>query len=248
MYHVKLPRFEGPMDLLLFLVARQEYDILDLPMAEITESYWAVIDSIGVENLEDAGDFLVMAATLIAIKAKMMLPRPPQTDEEEVEDPRRELAQRLLLYQKAKEEAERLAHREENMMSRWQAGKPPVPLSAEPLPDELLVPMTLYDLTRAIEGILNRREVRRFHQVRLDRVSLDERMRWVLELIKRLERYGLLRQLQTESERMIWVVTFLAVLELTKRQQIHVEQNELFSEIFVSEALIQEPEPELEAA
>jgi segregation and condensation protein A len=245
-WHVKLPRFEGPLDLLLFLVARQEYDITDLPMAEITESYLAVIDSIGVENLEDAGDYLLMAATLIAIKAKMMLPRPPSEAEEEIEDPRRELAQRLLLYQKAKEEAERLAEREANMLQRWEMGKPPILPEAEPSPEELLVPISLYDLARAIEDILRRREERIFHQVQLDRVSLDERMRWILDLLKQFERFGMLRHLRTEAERMIWVVTFLAILELTKRQQIHLEQNQLFTEIFISQAVVLEPE--LEAA
>jgi segregation and condensation protein A len=245
-WHVKLPRFEGPLDLLLFLVARQEYNITDLPMAEITESYLAVMDSLGVENLEDAGEYLVMAATLIAIKAKMMLPRPPSEAEEEIEDPRRELAQRLLLYQKAKEEAERLAEREADMLQRWQMGRPPVLPEAEPAPEELLVPISLYDLARAIEDILRRREERIFHHVHLDRISLDERMHWILDVLKQFDRFGLLRHLRTETERIIWVVTFLAILELTKRQQIHLEQNELFSEIFVSHAVV--PEPELEAA
>jgi segregation and condensation protein A len=245
-WQVKLPRFEGPLDLLLFLVARQEYDIADLPMAEITESYLAVMDSIGVENLEDAGEYLVMAATLIAIKAKMMLPRPPAEAEEEIEDPRRELAQRLLLYQKAKEEAERLAEREANMLQRWEMGRPPVLPEAEPAPEELLVPISLYDLARAIEDILRRREERVYHQVHLDRISLDERMHWILDLLKQFERFGMLRHLRTEAERIIWVVTFLAILELTKRQQIHLEQNELFSEIFISQAVVLEPE--LEAA
>jgi len=245
-WHVKLPRFDGPLDLLLFLVARQEYDISDLPMAEITESYLAVIDSIGVENLEDAGEYLVMAATLIAIKAKMMLPRPPLETEEEVEDPRRELAQRLLLYQRTKEEAERLAQREADMLQRWEMGRPPLLPEAEPAPDELLIPFSLYDLARAIEDILRRHEERIYHQVQLDRVSLDERMRWILDLLRQFERFGMLRHLRTEAERMIWVVTFLAVLELTKRQQIHLEQNKLFSEIFVSHAVVLEPE--LEAA
>jgi len=242
-WHVKLPRFEGPLDLLLFLVSRQEYDIMDLPMAEITESYLAVIDSIGVENLEDAGEYLVMAATLIAIKAKMMLPRPPAADEE-VEDPRRDLAQRLLLYQKTREEAARFADREAGMLERWEIGRSAVPPAAQPAPDEVLVPMTLYDLARALEAVLERGEERRFHQVQLDRVTIEDRMRWVLDMLRRLERFGLLRHLQDELERVIWIVTFLAVLELAKRQQLHVEQNESFSEIYLSPARV----PEYQAA
>lgn len=244
-WHVKLPQFEGPLDLLLFLVAKQEYDIMDLPMAEITESYLAVIDSIGVENLEDAGEYLLMAATLLSIKAKLMLPR-PKTEEnaEEIEDPRRELAQRLLLYQKAKEEAERLGRHESTMLERWEIGHSAVPSAAEPAPEELLIPLTLYDLTRALEDIIKRREDRTAHQVRLDRITLDQRIRWVLNLLQQCPRFGLLKTLRTEQERMIWVVTILAVLELAKRQQLHLVQNEQFAEIHVSRATV----PELQAA
>jgi segregation and condensation protein A len=245
-WQVRLPKFEGPLDLLLFLVTKQEYDIMDLPMAEITESYLAVIDTIGVENLEDAGEFLLMAATLIAIKAKMMLPRPAVETVEEVTDPRHELAQRLLLYQKTKEEATDLARREAEMAERWEMGHPAVPPSAAPAPEELLLPMTLYDLTRTIEEVIRRKDNKRVHQVRLDKVTLDERIRWVLELIKQFDRVGFVRSLSDEMERTIWVVSFLAVLELTKRQRLHVEQNELFSEIFLSRATV--PEPELQAA
>ena len=241
---VKLPSFEGPLDLLLFLVAKQEYDIMDLPMAEITVSYLAVIDTIGVENLEDAGEYLLMAATLLSIKAKMLLPRPKLETEEEIEDPRRELAERLLLYQKVKEESESFAHREADMLERWEAARIPVPMTAQPSPEETLLPMSVYDLSRCIEDILKRKDNRLVHQVKLFRVSLEARIRWVLELVTQRERFGLIRSLQDEMERMIWVVSFLAILELAKRQQIHVEQNELFTEVFISKAVV----PELEAA
>lgn len=245
-WQVKLPRFEGPLDLLLFLVARQEYDIMDLPMAEITESYLAVIDTIGVENLEDAGEYLLMAATLLSIKVKMLLPRPKVDTEEEVDDPRRELAERLLLYQKVKEESEVFGQREARMLDRWEMMHAPTPAAARPAPEELLLPMSVYDLSRCIEEILQRKEHRLVHQVKLHRVSLEARMRWVIEILTEEQRFGLLRILQHEADRMIWVVTLLAILEMTKRQLIHVEQNDLFSEVFVSKARV--PEPELEAA
>jgi segregation and condensation protein A len=243
-WQVRLPRFEGPLDLLLFLVSKQEYDISDLPMAEITESYLAVVDTMGVENLEDAGEYLLMAATLLSIKAKMMLPRPPVSADEEIEDPRRELANRLMLYQKVKEEAARFASRETEMLERWEIGYLPVPAAAEPSPDETLVPMTIYDLARAIEEIMRNRESRTYHQVKLHKVSLDERMRWIVEMLAQLERFGMLQSLSSVRERMIWVVTLLAVLELAKRQRIRVDQNEAFAEIYVSRAEV----PETEAA
>ena len=243
-WQVKLPRFEGPLDLLLFLVARQEYDILDLPMAEITESYLAVIDSIGVENLEDAGEFVLMAATLLSIKVKMMLPRPKVDSEEEIEDPRRELAERLLLYQKVKEESEVFGEREAKMLDRWEMVHQPAPAGAQPSPEELLFPMNVYDLARCIEDILHRKDDRLVHQVKLHRISLEARMRWILEILSEEERFGFLRRLQHEMDRMLWVVSLLAILEMTKRQLIHIEQNELFSEVYVSRMRV----PELEAA
>ncbi len=243
-WQVKLPRFEGPMDLLLFLVSRQEYDILDLPIAEITESYLGVIDSIGVENLDDAGEYLLMAATLVSIKAKMMLPRPVLDEEEEPEDPRRELANRLLIYQKLKEESQRFGVLESEMLERWEVGRAPMPSAALPTPTDLLIPMTIYDLSRAMEDILGRKESRVFHQVKLHRFSLEERIRWVLDLVQKSDRFGLLRELSREQERMLWVVTILAVLELAKRKRIHVEQNEPFSEVYVTFPQV----PEQEAA
>jgi segregation and condensation protein A len=243
-WQVKLPRFEGPLDLLLFLVARQEYDILDLPMAEITESYLAVIDSIGVENLEDAGEFVLMAATLLSIKVKMMLPRPKVDSEEEIEDPRRELAERLLLYQKVKEESEVFGEREAKMLDRWEMVHQPAPAAAQPGPEELLWPMSVYDLARCIEDILRRKDSQLVHQVKLHRVSLEARMRWILEILSEEERFGFLRRLQHEMDRMLWVVSLLAILEMTKRQLIRIEQNELFSEVYVSRMRV----PELEVA
>lgn len=243
-WQIKLPLFEGPMDLLLFLVQKQEYDIMNLPMAEITESYLGVIDAIGVENLEDAGEFLLMAATLISIKAKMLLPRPKTDEVEEAQDPRHELAQRLLLYQKTKEEAIDLARREAEMGERFEMMRSAVPPLPEPEPEELLIPMTIYDLARAIEEVIRRKDNKLVHKVRLDRVTLDDRIRWVVDLLKECERFGLLRELENELERMMWVVSLLAVLEMAKRQRLRVDQNEPFSEIFISRVLV----PELVAA
>jgi segregation and condensation protein A len=243
-WQVKIPTFEGPLDLLLFLVSKQELNIMDLPMADITESYLAVIDTIGVDNLEDAGEYLLMAATLISIKAQMMLPRPPAEQGDEIEDPRRELANRLLIYQKVKEEAVLFAEREAGMMERGEMRLSPLPPQAAPDPSELLYPMTVYDLTRAIEDILKRKEFRLFHQVSLFKVSIQERVEWVRELLESLGRFGLLAQLRGEYERIVWIVTVLAILELAKRQQLHIEQNEPFSELYIGPPV----EPELEAA
>lgn len=243
-WEVKLPRFEGPLDLLLFLVTRKEYDIMDLPMAEITESYLNVVESIGIDNLEDAGDYLLMAATLISIKARMLLPRSEEEESEEFEDPRKELVNRLLIYQSVKEEAERFAVLEDEMRERNELGRSPIPVDVEPAPFELLYPMTVYDLTRVMEELLSRPETEYTHQVELFRVTVEERIRWVLEILTRCDRFGLLKHLSGESDRIIWIASFLAILELSKRSKVCIEQNMPFSEVYIkrSESI------ELEAA
>jgi segregation and condensation protein A len=160
-----------------------------------------------------------------------------------LEDPRKELANRLFLYQKVKEEAERFGHREDEMLERWEIGYTPTPSAAVAAPDESLVPMTIYDLARALEEIVRSREERTVHSVKLFRVTVEERMRWVLGLLQQLERVAILPELARE-QRMIWVVSLLAILELAKRQMIRVDQNAAFAEIWVSGASV----PELEAA
>lgn len=233
-FQVSLPRFEGPLDLLLFLVSRKEYDIMDLPMAEITESYLEAIDTIGVDNLEDAGEYLFMAATLLSIKARMLLPQPAVEAQEEIEDPRRELAERLLIYQKVKEVASEFGEWETDMLARAQLGLTAVPDDAEPSPDETLIPMTIYDLTQAIEDILRRKERRLFHDVKLINVTLKERVQWIVNILMQEDKFGLCAKLGDNTERMLWVVTMLALLEMAKQGRIRVEQNAPFEEIYIS--------------
>ncbi|MCC6476214.1 segregation/condensation protein A [bacterium] len=234
-WQVKLPRFEGPLDLLLFLVTRKEYDILDLPMAEITETYLEALDDIGVENLEDAGDYLLMAATLLSIKAKMLLPQPPVTEEFEADDPRRDLAERLMIYARIKQASEDLGEFENRMLERRPLARMAVPESDRPVGEELLMPLSVYDLARTMEEILSRREAKIFHEVRMLKVSVDERIDWVMSLIARAKRFGLLENLRDVPDRIIWVATFLALLELAKRGIVWLDQNIPFAELYVSE-------------
>lgn len=245
-WQVKLPRFEGPLDLLLFLVSKQEYDIMDLPMAEITESYLAVIDTIGIDNLEDAGDYLLMAATLLAIKVQMMLPRPKieAIETEEGVDPRQELARRLLLYQKVKEEADNFSELEHKMFNRLDMTMNAVPPMPALPPEETLFPMTIYDLAKAIEDIQRRHGQITIHRVNLFRTSIQERMEWIKNLLNDLEQVELMRNLREEPNRIVWIVTLLAILDMAKMQYIHVDQNEPFTEIYITRA----KKPEMQAA
>lgn len=232
-WQVKLPRFEGPLDLLLFLVTRKEYDILDLPMAEITESYLQALDAIGVDNLEDAGEYLLMAATLLSIKVKMLLPHTQAHEDLDIDDPRRELVNRLQIYARIKEASEDLAELEINMYDRKPLAREAVPQDARPEGLDLLMPLSIYDLARAMEEILSRRDTKVFHEVKLLKVSVEERISWVLEWLRETERFALLEQLRRLPERIIWVTTFLALLELARQGRIRLEQNQPFEEIYV---------------
>jgi segregation and condensation protein A len=236
-WQVKLNRFEGPLDLLLFLVTKQELDILDLPIADITRQYLSVIETMGIGNLEEAGEYLVMSATLIAIKARMMLPRPEVTMEgEEIEDPRMELARRLLLYQEVKQAAETLAHREEEMKQRALRFLSALPEMEAPEPEDLLERVSLYDLSKAYDDVRRRFEQQSVHQVSLFKVTLEERIAWVLEQLQEKLRFPLGEALQLESTRLLWVISFLAILELARRREIVIDQNMPFSEIWICRA------------
>jgi len=235
-WQVKLPRFEGPLDLLLFLVTRQELDILDLPIAKITEQYLQVIDTMGIDSLEDAGEYLLMSATLIAIKARMMLPRPEVAAEEEMEDPRLQLARRLLLYQQVKQAAGDLGEREEAMAQRSMRLLPALPVGSQPPPEDLLERVSLYDLANAYDEVRRRFEELTVHEVTLFKVSLEERMAWILEQLKDKLRFSFMTALRVESARVLWIVSFLAVLELARRRKIVLEQNLPFSDLWVCQA------------
>jgi len=234
MWQVKLPRFEGPLDLLLFLVTRKEYDILDLPMAEITESYLEALDAIGVDNLEDAGDYLLMAATLLAIKTRMMLPHSDAHEELDLDDPRRELVNRLQIYARIKEAAEDLAELEINMLDRKPLLREAVPQEARPEGLDLIMPLSVYDLARTMEEILARREGRVFHEVKLLKVTVDERIQWIVNILRNSERFGLIEELRKTPERIVWVTTLLALLDLARQGRIRLEQNSPFEEIYVA--------------
>lgn len=243
-WQVKLSRFEGPLDLLLFLVSRQELNILDLPIADITEQYLQVVETIGIDSLEDAGEYLLMSATLIAIKAHMMLPRPEVVSEEEVEDPRLELARRLLLYQEVKQAAADLAERAEAMAQRASKLLPALPPGGEPPPEELLERVSLYDLANSYDEARRRFEEEAVHQVTLFKVSLEERMAWVLEQLQGKLRFSFLTALRLESARLLWVISFLALLELARRRKVVLEQNLPFSDLWVCRTQV----PTVEAA
>jgi segregation and condensation protein A len=241
-YNVKIDAFEGPLDLLLHLINRLEIDIYDIPVAQITEQYLIYIKTMSELKLDIASEFLVMAATLLAIKSKMLLPK----HEEELddldseisyeEDPRDELVERLIEYRKYKEAAHDLKSLEEERGLIYT--KPPSDLSdlaKEKQPERTELNVTLYDMLAAFQKLLRRKKLQRPMATKITRqeISIETRMTEIMNELRHLKGRRNFNDLFPFAAKDHIVVTFLAVLELIKRNEIDVEQHENFGDIFV---------------
>lgn len=218
---VKLEVFEGPLDLLLHLIKKNEVSIADIPIATITEQYLATLELMQSLNLDVAGEFLVMAATLIHIKSRMLLPPgEEEDDEEEGGDPREELARRLLEYQRFKEAAEELEQRE--ILKR------DVFIRRPEVPDEIeaggFEGVSLFDLISALRQVLERFPEERFHEVTLERISVREKMSFLLDDLRRRGKVVFQSLFEAAASRLEIIVTFLAMLELVKIRAVRVGQ------------------------
>jgi segregation and condensation protein A len=241
-YQVKIDAFEGPLDLLLHLINRLEIDIYDIPVAQITEQYLVYIKTMNELKLDVASEFLVMAATLLAIKSKMLLPKHEESFEEtetEIpyeEDPRDELVERLIEYRKYKEAAQDLKSLEEERGLMYT--KPPSDLSdfaKEIQPERSELNVSLYDMLAAFQKLLRRKKLQRPMATKITRqeISIEKRMTEIMVELRQLKGRKSFNALFPYPDKEHVVVTFLAILELIKRKVIDVEQQENFSEIFV---------------
>jgi segregation and condensation protein A len=243
-YNVKIDAFEGPLDLLLHLINRLEIDIYDIPVSEITEQYLFYIHTMKELQLDVASEYLVMAATLLAIKSKMLLPKQDEeildeNFEMEMEaDPREELVERLIEYRKYKEVASELKTLEEDRNLIFT--KAPSDLSnliskqkQEP-PKELNV--SLYDMLGAFQKLLRRKKLQSplATKIAKQEVPIQTRMSEILSELKQISGRKSFDELFPYPDRGHIVVTFLAILELMKQQAIEVEQEQNFADIFVS--------------
>lgn len=241
MLEFRLDNFEGPLDLLLHLIRKNEMDICDIQIAAITEQYLAIIDTMQTLNLDVAGEFLLMAATLIHIKSKLLLPAVEDEDQEEdEEDPRAELVRRLLEYQKYKQAAGELDDRP--LLGRDVfARKLPLPeLEAEE--EDEYVEVGLFELVEAIRQLLRQKPSKTVHEVGSDEVSIAERINYVLGRLAHENSIAfsdLFADLPVRSE---VVATFLAMLELVKMRAVRLMQNSRFGSIWLFPAV---PEDEL---
>lgn len=225
---VILDAFEGPLDLLLYLIRRQNLDILDIPIAEITRQYISYIDLLREMQFELAAEYLVMAAILAEIKSRLLLPR-PKTDDEEEADPRAELVRRLQEYERFKQAAEHMDElpREERDFLVLQALVEDRQIIR--IPPEI----DLQEMLRALRDVLSRAELFTHHQVRSETLSVRERMSFVLNRLG-TESYVEFQNLFTPEEgRLGVVVTFLALMELLRERLVDLLQHKPFGQIYI---------------
>jgi len=228
---IRLEAFEGPLDLLLHLIKKEEIDIWDIPIAHITEQYLEYIQIMKDLNINLAGEWLMMAATLIYIKSRMLVPQEPAADEqaEQAEDPRNELVYQLLEHQKFKNAAEMLYTREEVENAVW--NKPP----SEVLEDGTeVVAVTVFDLLRAFHDVVERFEAQRTLEVSQEEITVEQAL---AEVRKRflVQDTLLFSSFFTEarSKRHL-IVIFLALLELVRLREVWLHQKKAFDEIQIN--------------
>ncbi len=235
-YKIKLEIFEGPLDLLLYLVRKDHLNIYDIPIAKVTEQYLEYINLMQLLDLNIAGEFLVMAATLMQIKSKMLLPAEETAlQQEEQEDPRAELVKRLLEYEKFKEIAANLREREVNQKEVFK--RPKADIDKEILKQndkEVYFEASIFDLIDAFSAALKDvpREV--FYEVIKDEFTIEEKIHDILHLLL-LEQSVRLSELFTRARNKIeTIVTFLAILELVRMKEIFARQSDAFAEIEIT--------------
>lgn len=226
-YRVQLEIFEGPMDLLLHLIRTQEIDIYDIPISRITEQYLQYIDLMKELNITLAGEFVAMAATLIHIKSRMLLPADPvEEGEEEPEDPRKELVDRLLEYQKFKEAASLLHDREIIEDSVW-------PRGADEFEEEEAeaVSATLYDLVKAFHEMVERYKDQIVIQVEQESVSLEDKLDELRKMISVQKEILFSSFFERRISRLSLMITFFALLEMARLREVSLFQEQLFADI-----------------
>ncbi|MDH4234147.1 MAG: segregation/condensation protein A [Gallionella sp.] len=223
-----LENFQGPLDLLLYLIRKHNLDVLDIPMAELTRQYMAYIELMQQNRLELAAEYLLMAAVLIEIKSRMLLPRPPKASEEEVEDPRAELMRRLLEYEQMK-----LAAQKFNELPQAGRDFEIVQVLIENTVKERLPEVSVEDLRQAWLSLLARARLNKHHKVRREQLSVREQMTHVLRCLQGGEFVEFDKLFDAQGGVAKLVVTFIAILELAKEYLVEIQQSETLGSIYV---------------
>lgn len=231
--NVQLAQYEGPLDLLLDLIRKQQVNIYDIPIAKITEQYLAYLEKAAELDIELSAEFVYMAATLIHIKSKMLLPRDPELDKlDPQEDPRQELVDRLLEYERFKSAAAMLQEKRMIEEAIWTNPQIQNFLSDE----EPALAVTLFDLVKTFEQILERAKSRPLYEVNKEEVSVPDMilfLRNTLATLPRHESVAMVPLFERQRSRRAMICLFLAILEMVKQQAIRLVQKESFGEIHV---------------
>lgn len=233
-YKIKLEIFEGPLDLLLYLVKKDHLNIYDIPIAKVTEQYLGYLNLMQLMDLNIAGEFLVMAATLMQIKSKMLLPvQETEGIEEEKVDPRAELVKRLLEYEKFKEIAESLRQRESNQGEVFK--RPKVEIDKTPSDNkEVYFEASIFDLISAFSQALKDVPKEVFYEVIKDEFTIEEKIHEILHLLLVKPTLSLSELFGKAKDKLEIIVLFLAILELIRMKEIIVRQKELFQDIEIT--------------
>lgn len=233
-YKLRLEMFEGPLDLLLYLIKKNDIDIYDIPIAEITDQYMEYIEAMKTIDLNAVGDFLVMAATLMHIKSKMLLPPDPLAEEEVEEDPRDELVRRLEEYKRFKDIAEELKQKESFRQDFFprivdEAAMNDIKEDAK----EVMIEATLFDLINALSLALKKVPEKTTYQLTKEEFTVEQKIHALLHLLVEEESVNLIGLFATAQDKMEIVVTFMAVLELIRLKEIVCLQRRMFDDIVI---------------
>lgn len=223
MYKVKLNQFEGPLDLLLFFIKRDELDIYDIPIAKITKEFLEYVNLIKMLDLETAGDFILMASTLMHIKVRMLLPKELDEKGEEI-DPRDELVKALLQYKRYKEMAEELSFLESS--ARKLKFRSNFSADVKEAPNEyntLLKNVSIYDLAKYFKYAIDQVKYEPVHQINSINVTIDEQMEYILGKLELNDEINFIELIKDLNEKIKIIVTFIALLEMVKMGKVGIK-------------------------
>ena len=237
MYKIKLDKFEGPLDLLLFFIKRDELDIYDIPISKITGEFLQYVNLIKMLDLEVAGDFILMASTLMHIKVRMLLPREIDEKGEEI-DPRADLIAALLEYKKYKEMSEELSFFES--IQRKVSFRGNFSLDSKESPPEydiLLKNITIFDLAKAFKKAIEGLKPQPVHEINQINISIDEQIQYILDRLDAEIEIHFLSLVENMREKIRIVITFVALLELTKNGRVIIKESPAFNEFILAKGI-----------
>jgi segregation and condensation protein A len=233
LYKIKLEQFEGPLDLLLFFIKRDELNIYDIPISKITKEFLEYVNLIKLLDLEVAGDFILMASTLMHIKVRMLLPREVDEKGEEI-DPRTELIQALLEYKRYKEMSEELSFFESNQRKISYRGNYSADEKESPPEFEVLLKnVSIFDIAKAFKKAIDNVKPEIFHEIKKVNITIDEQIAVIMSKLEDVNELSFLTLVEDMNEKIRIVITFVALLELTKMGMIGIKESPNFNDFLL---------------